>query len=224
MRILIVEDYTPLRRSLTKGLKETGHTVDSTGDGNEGRWFLEEYDFDIVILDLMLPGMDGLSLLKWVRKTKQKTQVLILTAKDSVEDKVRGLSLGADDYLVKPFAFEELLARIGVLTRRVIGSRDQIIEVGDIFIDTANRVVHNGAKTIVLTPKEYSLLELLAVRRGRVMSRDQIWNQLYDSNAEINSNVIDVFIRTLRKKLENAGASNLIKTRRGFGYLIERTK
>ena len=121
MRILVVEDYPPLRRSLTKGLKEVGHTVDATGDGNEARWFLEEFEFDILVLDLMLPGMDGLSILRWLRKVKKPTRVLILTAKDTVEDKVKGLALGADDYLVKPFAFDELLARIGVLARRLHG-------------------------------------------------------------------------------------------------------
>lgn len=222
MRILIIEDYAPLRRSLAKGLKEAGYAVDVTGDGDEGRWFLEEFEFDILVLDLMLPGMDGLSILQWLRKAKRPTRVLILTAKDTVDDKVTGLDLGADDYLVKPFAFKELLARIGALARRFNGLDDPVIHLDPLEINTRDRTVTISGITLELTPKEYALLQLLALRQGRVQSREQIWNQLYDSNAENNSNVIDVFVRSLRKKLANAGSPLLIKTRRGYGYLIER--
>ncbi len=221
MRILIIEDYPPLRNSLAKGLREIGHAVDATGDGEEGKWFLEEFDFDILVLDLMLPGMDGLSILKWLRRAKRPTRVLILTAKDTVEDKVRGLDLGADDYLVKPFAFAELLARINVLARRQNALDEPTLQLGELNIDTSNRLARWAGNPLALTPKEYYLLELLVRRRGRILSRDQIWNSLYDANAESNSNVIDVFIRSLRRKLEMAGAPPLIKTRRGFGYTIE---
>jgi two-component system copper resistance phosphate regulon response regulator CusR len=223
MRILIVEDYAPLRRSLTRGLREAGYVVDATGDGSEGQWFLEEFQFDILVLDLMLPGMDGLSILRWLRKAERPTRVLILTARDAVEDKVRGLDLGADDYLVKPFAFDELLARINALARRQNGLSSSTVRLENLELDTRERVVRVDGNDLEFTPTEYALLELLLLRRGRVLSRDQIWEQLYDPNAEKNSNVIDVFVRAVRKKLSNAGVPELIRTRRGFGYTIEKS-
>ncbi len=221
MKILVVEDYAPLLRSIVRGLKEANHIVDATGDGEEAQWYLAEFEYDLLVLDLMLPRLDGLSLLKWLRRERKPTRVLILSAKDTVKDRVLGLDNGADDYLVKPFAFDELLARVGALARRAGGSSGSVIVVGGFEIDTAARCVQWKGAFLDLTPKEYSLLELLARNRGRVMSREQIWNHLYDFNAEINSNVIDVFVRTLRQKLEASGSPRLIQTRRGFGYLIE---
>jgi len=221
MKILVVEDYAPLRRSVVRGLKETGHVVDASGDGEEAKWYLAEFEYELVVLDIMLPGLDGLSLLKWLRTARRPTRVLILSAKDSVDDRVRGLDIGADDYLVKPFAFSELLARVGALARRSSVPLGPITWVGNLEIDTAARSVQRDGESVELTPKEYALLELLAKNQGRVLSRKQIWNHLYDFNAEINSNVIDVFVRTLRQKLEADGSARLIQTRRGFGYLIE---
>jgi DNA-binding response OmpR family regulator len=221
MKILVVEDYVPVRRSVVRGLKEAGHVVDATGDGEEAKWYLAEFEYELLVLDLMLPGLDGLSLLKWLRTSHRPTRVLILSAKDTVEDRVRGLEIGADDYLVKPFAFTELLARVGALARRSSGPPGPIVWIDDLEIDTSARSVRRGECIIDLTPKEYSLLDLLVKNRGRVLSRDQIWNHLYDFNAEINSNVIDVFVRTLRQKLEADGSARLIQTRRGFGYFIE---
>ena len=221
MKILVIEDYTPLRRSLTKGLREAGHGVEATGDGDEGRWFLTEFEFDVLILDLMLPGTDGLALLSWLRAVHNPTRVLVLTARDTVEDRVRGLDAGADDYLVKPFAFAELLARVNALARRPQGAPGPVIHVGNLEIDTGARNVRRDGEVVDLTPKEFALLELLAAHRGQALSRDRIWSQLYDFNAENNSNVIDVFVRTLRRKLEADGSPRLIQTRRGFGYIVE---
>ena len=221
MKILVVEDYAPLRRSVVRGLKEAGHGVDATGDGEEAQWHLAELEYDLVILDLLLPGLDGLTLLKWLRRERRPTRVLILSAKDTVEDRINGLDLGADDYLVKPFAFGELLSRVNALSRRSGGPPGPLLSVGGLEIDTTARQVCRGGEVVELTPKEFSLLELLVRNQGRVLSREQIWNHLYDMNAEINSNVIDVFVRTLRGKLEADGSPRLIKTRRGFGYVFE---
>ncbi len=223
MKLLVVEDYVPLRRSVVQGLSEAGHVVDSTGDGEEAQWYLAEFEYDLMVLDLMLPGLDGFALLKWLRRENKPTRVLILSARDTVGDRINGLDLGADDYLVKPFAFGELLSRINALGRRSTGPRGPILSAGSLMIDTKARQVSRDGEVVELTPREFSLLEFLVRNQGRVMSRVQIWNYLYDMNAEINSNVIDVFVRTLRRKLEADGSPRLIKTRRGFGYLFEAT-
>jgi len=222
VRVLIVEDFAPLRGSLVRGLREAGYAVDATGDGIEGQSLLAGSDYDVLVLDLMLPGTDGLSILRRLREAKRPTRVLILTALDAVADKVRGLEQGADDYLVKPFAFEELLARVGALARRRHGLHEKILQLANVELDLGRRVVRVDERDVPLTPREYALFELLALRRGRVLSRDQIWDQLYDRYAENTSNVIDVFVRAIRRKLTDAGAPPLIVTRRGYGYTIER--
>lgn len=221
MKLLVVEDSERLRRSLGQGLQKAGFAVDLTGDGREGLAYAEVNDYDVIILDLMLPEMDGLSVLKSLRRQGRSTHVLILSARDQVQDRIRGLELGADDYLIKPFSFDELCARVRALVRRRYESKDPVIRVGDLEIDTARQQASRSGHPLALTPTEYSLLELLALRRGRVVTREQILDHLYDSAAEVSSNVIEVLVCALRKKVQPDGAPPLIVTRRGRGYLIE---
>jgi DNA-binding response OmpR family regulator len=220
MRLLLIEDYLPLQKSLAKGLREAGFAVDVTGDGEEGLWYAMGEEYDAIVLDLMLPGMDGLALLEKLRSEGRQTHVLILTAKDTVADRVKGLDLGADDYLVKPFAFEELLARIHALIRRRYQAKSPVIVVSDLELERGSRTARRAGRTLQLTAREYALLEMLALNAHRVVTRTEIWEHLYDFSAEPGSNVIDVFIRQLRKKLESGGRPRLIHTRRGIGYLL----
>jgi DNA-binding response OmpR family regulator len=220
MRLLLVEDYRPLRESLTKGLRETGFAVDSTGDGKEGLWYARSNHYDVIILDLMLPGLDGLSLLKKLRAEGRQDHVLILTAKDTVEDRILGLDLGADDYLVKPFAFQELLARVRALVRRSYRTKNPLLEVLDLRIDLTRQRVWRAGAGIELTPREYALLEYLALRAGQVVSRTDIWEHVYEFNSSASSNVVDVYIGYLRKKIDCPGRPSLINTVRGRGYVL----
>ena len=224
MRLLVIEDYRPLRKSLTKGLQEAGFAVDATGDGEEGLWYAIGEAYDVIILDLMLPKMDGLSILKKLRAKGRQNHVLILTARDTIDDRVKGLNTGADDYLVKPFAFEELLARVNALVRRQYAVKSPEIRVGDVQIDTRTKSVRRAGQVVELTGREYSLLEFLALREGQLVTRTEIWEHLYDFNDEPNSNVIDVYVGHLRKKLEKKGWSRLIHTRRGMGYMLAEQK
>ena len=205
---------------MTKGLREAGFAVDSTRDGKEGLWYATGNEYDVIILDLMLPGMGGLDILKEIRRRGKKPHILILTAKDTVEDRVTGLDLGADDYLVKPFAFEELLARIRALLRRGYRLKNPNIKIKDLQIDLARQEVRRGKQEISLTPREYALLEYLAVRAGETVSRTDIWEHLYEFNSAASSNVVDVYIGYLRKKVEYPGKPQLIRTVRGRGYLL----
>jgi DNA-binding response OmpR family regulator len=220
VRVLVVEDYAPIQRAVAKGLREAGFAVDATGDGEEGLWYATSNDYDVVVLDLMLPGMDGLSILKRLRAEGRPTHVLILTAKDTVQDRVIGLDLGADDYLVKPFAFDELLARVRALARRAYSAKNPSIAVGDLRIETSTRRVWRGDDEISLTPREYALLEYLALRAGETVSRTDIWEHIYEFKSEADSNVVDVYIGYLRKKIERAGRPPLIHTIRGRGYSL----
>ena len=221
MRVLLIEDSERLQRSIAAGLRKEGFKVDATGDGNEGLWFVESFDYDVVILDLMLPGLDGLSILRQLRRKQRPASVLILSAKDTVEDRVEGLQAGADDYLVKPFAFEELLARIRSLVRRRYHVRQNVISIGKLHIDMATRTVNRGETVIQLPPREYALLEFLALRRGTVVSRTEIEEHIYDDRRSPLSNVVDSAMASLRKKLRQAGEPSLIKTHRKAGYIIE---
>lgn len=221
MRVLVIEDFSPLRRALVQGLQEAGYAVDATGDGNEGWWYAQSNPYDVIVLDLMLPGMDGLTLLCRLRETDSKAHVLILTARDELEDRIIGLESGADDYLVKPFAFAELLARVRALVRRGYDRKSPILHVGNLEIDTRRRVVRRYGYSIELTAREYALLELLAMRAGEVITRTEIWEHLYAFHNEAQSNVVDVYIGYLRKKLEVTGKPRLIHTRRGQGYVLE---
>ena len=220
MRLLLVEDNAPLRKSVAKGLREAGFAVDATGDGEEGLWFARTGEYDVIVLDLMLPKLDGLEILKRLRDQGNPVHILILTAKDKVDDRVRGLDLGGDDYLVKPFAFGELLARVRALVRRKYESKSASIQVADLEIDTRARSVRKAGRVVQLTAREYSLLEFLALRAGQVVTRTEIWEHIYDFAAEPNSNVIDAYIAHLRKKLEQDGQPHLIHTRRGMGYMM----
>ena len=220
MRLPIVEDHERLRRWLRKGLKEADFVVDATGDGREGLWYAQSNTYDAIILDLMLPGLDGLSILRALREAKREDPVLILTAKDTVPDRVTGLDLGADDYLVKPFAFDELLARVRALVRRGYGKHSPTIEIGDLRIDTRQRRVWRGGQEVELRAMEYKLLEYLARRLGETVRRSEIWEHLYDFGSQTTSNVVDVYIASLRRKLDRPGEPGLIQTRRGLGYVL----
>ena len=221
MKVLVVEDNEPLRRSISQRLRESGFAVDETGDGPEGLWLATENKYAVAILDLMLPGLDGIELLRKMRKQNEDSSVLIITARDQVGDRVAGLDAGADDYLVKPFALDELMARVRALTRRAHSVKNPVLKVGDLEIDTRRRAASRGGEAIDLTAREYALLELLALRAGEVVSRAEIWEQLYDYNQDPESNVVDVFVAYLRRKIEREGKPKLIHTRRGMGYILE---
>ena len=223
MRLLLIEDYRPLQQSLTKGLREAGFAVDTTGDGQEGLWYAMGNEYDVIILDLMLPGMDGLEILKKIRSEGRNSHVLILTAKDTVRDRVTGLDLGADDYLVKPFAFEELLARVRALLRRSYREKNPCIEIKDLRIDLTTQRVYRSSEEIRLTPREYALLEYLAMRAGQTISRTDIWEHIYEFASSASSNVVDVYVGYLRKKIERPNEPALIQTVRGRGYMLGET-
>ena len=201
-------------------MRKSGYAVDVTGDGNEGLWFAEQHPYDVIVLDLMLPGLDGLSILQRLRREGHAAQVLVLTAKDTVDDRVRGLRSGADDYLIKPFALEELLARVQALCRRHYRKKAPRLRVGDLEIDPGTQTVARHGKSIELTPREYRLLEYLASRAGEVVSRTDIWAHVYDEHTEPMSNAVDSAICILRKKIEPAGAKPVLHTRRGMGYVL----
>lgn len=223
MKILVIEDSQRLRRSLGQGLAHSGYAVDLAADGPEGLEFLAVYTYDVVVLDLMLPKLSGLEVLRKLRRGGSDVHVLILSARDQVEDRVKGLEAGADDYLVKPFSFDELCARIQALVRRRHQAKNPLLEVGPLVLDSARRVVTRDGEEVHLTPSEYSLLEFLAVRTGRVFSQNQLLEQLYRSDAEVSSNVVEVLISGLRKKIHRPGEPPIIRTRRGHGCLIEKT-
>lgn len=220
MRMLVVEDYEPLRETITQGLREADFAVDATGDGEEGLWYAESNDYDVIVLDLLLPGMDGLTLLQRLREAGRDNHVLIITAKGELEDRVRGLDIGADDYLVKPFALSELLARVRALVRRRYGNKEPVIRVGDLTIHTVGRTAERAGERIELTGREFALLTFLAVHAGEVVTRTAIWEHLYEFASNTYSNVVDVYIGHLRRKLERPGLPPLIHTRRGHGYVL----
>jgi DNA-binding response OmpR family regulator len=220
VRVLLIEDHKPMLRALRQGLEEEGFAVDVAGDGEEGDFKARTANYDIIILDLMLPKIDGLTLLQNWRRSGVNTHVLVLTARDTLDDKVKGLDLGADDYLTKPFQLEELLARLRALIRRGHQVKDPVLRVHDLEIDTAARTVKRGGKTIHLTPREYALLQFLAFHRGKVVTRSMIWEHLYDEHDENTSNVVDVYIRYLRTKIDKEYNPPLILTRWGEGYLL----
>jgi DNA-binding response OmpR family regulator len=218
VRVLIVEDSEKLRFHLKEGLAKAGYEVEATGDGREGLWHAQSRDFDAIVLDLMLPGMDGLTVLSRLRKLGKDASVLILTARDRVEDRIKGLRAGADDYLVKPFSFDELVARLEALARRRFGMVKSKITVRGLTVDTAAKSVTRDGRVVELTAREYALLEFLALRRGRVLSRSEIEAHICDENSDLNSNVVDAAVYSLRRKIDLPDEPSIIVTRRGMGY------
>jgi DNA-binding response OmpR family regulator len=220
VRLLLVEDHEPLVRALKRGLEEEGFAVDTARDGEEGAHKARTAEYDVIVLDIMLPKEDGLSLLKKWRRAGLKSHVLLLTARGTIEDKVKGLDLGADDYLTKPFELEELLARLRALVRRGHEIKDPVLRVHDLEIDTTARIVKRAGQAIHLTPREFALLQFLAFHRGKVVTRSMIWEHLYDEHDENTSNVVDVYIRYLRNKIDKDFELPLILTRWGEGYML----
>jgi two-component system, OmpR family, response regulator len=216
MRLLVVEDELDLLRALEKAFEEEGYAVDTASDGEDGLFKATSWDYDAIILDLMLPKLDGGELLRRLRRIKT-TPVLVLTARDALPDRVKGLDTGADDYLVKPFERLELLARIRALVRRSAGQAAAVLEIGDVKIDMAARTVTKREEAINLTPREYALVEFLALHRGKIVTRTMLYDHLFDENEDSLSNLLDVHVSNLRKKL----GADFIVTRRGQGYLID---
>tara|TARA_R100000789_G_scaffold98934_1_gene103978 strand:- start:1288 stop:1986 length:699 start_codon:yes stop_codon:yes gene_type:complete len=221
VRVLVVEDYEPVRSSVVQALAEEGFAVDSAENGRDGLWLAQSGDYNVIVLDIMLPDTSGIEILQTLRNAQQQVPVLLLTALGAVDDRIRGLNIGADDYLIKPFALAELLARVKALVRRSYGDGTTIIQVRDLQIDTNARTVSRNDAVIELTAREYNLLEYFARRRGQVVTRSDVWQSLYDMQSESSSNVVDVYVGYLRKKLDTPGQPSLIQTRRGLGYVLE---
>ena len=221
MKVLVIEDSERLLRSLGHGLKRMGYAVDLVADGKEGLDYARLNDYDVIVLDLMLPTLDGLTVLKTLRAMGKQTHVLILSAKDQVEDRVRGLQLGADDYMVKPFSFEELCARLTTLVRRRYEAKTPEVALGALMIHTGTREVRRNGEPVTLTPGEYAILEYLVMNRGRVLSKEQILDAVHDSDSSPGASVVEVMVCTLRRKLGVRGGESVIKTRRGYGYYVE---
>ncbi len=218
IRLLIIEDNADLRTALAAGLTAQGFAVEAVGDGEAGWERASAAVHDLLILDRMLPGLDGLEILRRLRRAGSAVPVLLLTARDAVADRVAGLDAGADDYLVKPFAVEELLARLRTLLRRGRQHADPVLTVGDLEIDTIAHTVHRGIRRLDLTPKEYALLEILVGRAGAIVPRLELQQRLYPGTGTAGSNVVDVLVGRLRRKVQPGNAPPLIHTRRGFGY------
>jgi len=221
MHILIIEDDSKTAAYLRKGLTENGFTVDTADKGEDGLFMATQGEYDLIILDVMLPEQDGWAVIGGIRKTGKMTPVLFLTARDSVQDRVKGLELGADDYLIKPFAFSELLARIHSIIRRGPGRQAEILKIAELELDFPRHKAARGGKRLDLTPKEFGLLSLLARRKGEVLSRTLIAEQVWDMNFDSDTNVVDVAIRRLRRKVDDPFDRKLIHTVRGVGYVLE---
>jgi two-component system OmpR family response regulator len=217
MRLLVVEDEPDLLTVIGQSLREDGYAVDTAADGEEGLFKARGAEYDAVVLDLMLPRLDGFGVLKALRKEENRVPVLLLTARDALPDRVKGLDSGADDYLTKPFELAELLARLRALIRRSAGKASPRIEMGDVAIDTSARMVYRGGQSVALTAREYSLVELLALHRGELVSRSMIYDHLFDEEDDSLSNLVDVHVSNVRKKL----GKDFIRTRRGQGYVID---
>ncbi len=220
MRVLIAEDDRDMNRIITKKLTKEGYGVDSSFDGEDALFNIRHTDYDVIILDIMMPKMDGLQVLTEIRKLGIETPVIFLTAKDAIEDRVKGLDNGANDYLVKPFSFEELMARIRVMTRIKAGKATSILTVADLSLDTSSHKVYRGEVEIILSAREYSILEYMMYNSGQVLSRVQIEDHIFSYDYEGGSNLVDVYIRYLRKKIDEGFKQKLIHTVRGTGYVI----
>jgi two-component system, OmpR family, response regulator len=222
MRILVIEDERKILSFVKKGLEEQGFIVDDTDNGSDGLILAETRSYDALILDIMLPGRDGLSILRQLREKRNKVPVIIITARDGVSERIDGLNLGADDYLVKPFYLEELIARVKSILRRASGEGLSILEVNDLRLDLMTREVHRGKNEIILAPREFALLEYLMRAPGRVLTRTQILEQVWDYHFDPDTNLVDVYIRRLRQKVDEGFEEKLIQTVRGIGYRLEK--
>ena len=220
MRLLVIEDEKSLLKIIAKRLKEEGYSIDAVTNGRDGENYIYSTDYDCIILDIMIPIVDGLTLLRRIRAKKVSTPVLLLTARDSIEDRVIGLDTGADDYLIKPFSFDELLARVRALLRRQKEKRDIVLSVGDLKLDTVTREVKRGDRSIELTSKEYSILEYFLKNKNRVLAKSQIAEHVWNYDFEYNSNIVEVYIRYLRRKIDEDFENKLIHTIRGGGYVL----
>ena len=221
MKILLAEDEVDLNNFVTRYLKKNGYSVDSVLDGEEALDYLEYGEYDLVILDIMMPKVDGFEVIKKLRNKGNHTSVLMLTARDSADDKVKGLDLGADDYIVKPFDFNELMARIRAVVRRKYGNSSNRLVIEDLILDTSEKSVTRDGKQIELTGKEYEVLEYLMQSKNRILSRDQIKEHVWDFDYEGDSNIIDVLIKNIRKKIDIETGKQIIYTKRGLGYVIK---
>ena len=221
MKILLAEDEVDLNNVVTRYLKKNGYSIDSVLDGEEALDYLEYGEYDLVILDIMMPKVDGFEVIKKLRNKGNHTSVLMLTARDSADDKVKGLDLGADDYIVKPFDFNELLARIRAVVRRKYGNSSNKLVIGDLILDTSEKSVTRAGKQIELTGKEYEVLEYLMQSKNRILSREQIKEHVWDFDYEGDSNIIDVLIKNIRKKIDVEAGKQIIYTKRGLGYVIK---
>lgn len=221
MKILLAEDEVDLNNVVTRYLKKNGYSVDSVLDGEEALDYLEYSEYDLVILDIMMPKVDGFEVIKKLRDKGNHTSILMLTARDNADDKVKGLDLGADDYIVKPFDFNELLARIRAVVRRKYGNSSNKLVIGDLILDTSEKSVTRAGKQIELTGKEYEVLEYLMQSKNRILSREQIKEHVWDFDYEGDSNIIDVLIKNIRKKIDVEAGEQIIYTKRGLGYVIK---
>ena len=221
MKILVVEDERDLNRIITKHLKKNNYSVDSCFDGQEALDFISYSEYDLIITDIMMPNVDGYEFIDKLRANKNNTPVIMLTAKDTLEDKIVGLDSGADDYIVKPFEFDELLARIRVLMRRNYGLATNIIQIEEVTLDLAKKQVTKSGEIIDLTGKEYEVLEYLMKNKGSILSRDQILNHVWDYEYEGASNIVDVIIKNIRKKLDRGEGNTIIYTKSGLGYFVK---
>jgi two-component system copper resistance phosphate regulon response regulator CusR len=223
VRILLVEDYDPLAKSMIQGLREAGYAVDWAATGDEALTLATASPYDALVLDLMIPGIDGMTVLRRLRQGGSATPVLVVTARDQVPDRVEGLDAGADDYLVKPFAFDELIARLRSVIRRRYQTSANLLLVADLEIDLAARIARRRGHPIALSAREFALLEYLVLRRGQIVTRAEVWEHVYDFASEPSSNVIDVYVGYLRRKLGDGedGTPRLIRTHRGLGYSLD---
>jgi DNA-binding response OmpR family regulator len=224
MRLLLIEDNLPLKKAISGFFREAGFVVDEIDSGDEGLWAANENGYDVVLLDLMLPRMDGMEILRRLRAKGNPIHILVISARDGLEDRLEALNAGADDFLVKPFSLSEALARVQALLRRTYLRKTPLMQVGDLSLDPTRREVKRAGHEVELTALEYRLLEYLFYRSGEVVTRTEIWERVFEDDTGGNSNTVDVYIGYLRKKLNQGELPNLIQTRRGHGYILEEGK